>query len=194
MATDILERGETGFDAGFLGPVCRLGKGEGKYLGGLNAHFALLLVGHCNSLARTDLQPLVRPGLGGCNSRRRVLLLPVQKAGRSCWRRRVLCGWIQLALGGLEWQRTAAFCLCQMLHPAVGSKHPHLPAPTTTSTSQRAQHKALRTAVHHTASGTHGTCPHVCPCPCQAMHVCAAARPRARIDVHLRACEMQQPR
>lgn len=48
--------------------------------------------------------------------------------------------------------------------------------PNNNPTSQRAQHKALRTAVHHTASGTHGTCLHVCLCPRQAMHVYAVGR------------------
>lgn len=110
------------------------------------------------------------------------------KGRTSCWRQPVLRGWIQLALeasnGNLQLPSVCVKCCVRWW----GRKPPN-----NNPTSQRAQHKALRTAVHHTASGTHGTCLHVCLCPRQAMYVYAVARVHARIDVHLRACECSSP-
>lgn len=140
--------------------MCRLGKGAGKYLGGVNAHFALLLGGQQQQFS-TDRFTAIGPSRSGgvtveewsfcCESKMLETLHSV---------------WVDtVGSEGLEWQLTAALCLFQMLHPALGSK-----TPNNKPTTQRAQHKALRTAVHHTACGTQSACVPVsmsgCVCIC----------------------------
>lgn len=157
----------------------------------MNVHGALLLWGHGNSLAQTDLQPLALCGLR-VQQQRKGPFAASPKGWTACWRLGVRRGRIQLAFGGLEWQLTAAFCLCCKCCIRRRGQRP--PLPNNNPTSHSAQHKALRTAVRHTALVRMCACVHVRLCGGKIARENRRAPQGVRMQQPLSGCDFDQRR
>lgn len=173
MATDILERRWDGVWCWGLWPVCSLGKGVGKYLGQQlwfksSLWLVLGLLGARATVEDWQIYSCwiflvwgrtVEEGSSRCELRRLDIMLET-----------VISVWVEaVGFGGLEWQLTAALCLCvclcQMLRPVVWSKNTTALPPSAHSTNPSRQ---LLTAqsVPHTAPVCLCACVHVSLCMC----------------------------